>query len=134
MPAWSFDRRFRRALLNGLAEAAREPPPYPELRPKRSTVRARRRDGRDPRPGQRVNVWIAQRTPGRELLGETPPISRVAIDIAHPGAVLLDYRRRLAPGVLTRIARADGFERAAEFFAFLENAHGFPFAGFLYRW
>lgn len=133
MPAWSFQPRFRAALLNGLAEAAGEPPPFPELRPKRQTIRNRRRDGRDPKPGQRVGIWIAQRTPEREFLGQTPPIRRLELRVAHAGAFLLNGSR-LSAGAATKLARRDGFEDADEFAAFLERYHGLPFAGFRFRW
>jgi hypothetical protein len=134
MPAWSFRSRFRAPLSNGLAEAGRAPPPYPEIRPKRQTIRARRADGRDPEPGARVNLWIAQRTPGRIFLGTTPPIRRLWIRIPHVGDVQIEGLGAIAPGSVTRLARRDGFVSAREFFAFLEADHGFPFDGFLSRW
>lgn len=133
MPAWSFQTRFRFALLNGFAEIAGEPPPFPGHLSKRQTIRARRRDGLDPRPGERVRVWVAQRTPERELLGTTPPVRRFAIAIAHPGAIILEGHR-LAPGVITRLAHRDGFEGADALVVFLEDFHGFPFEGFVFRW
>jgi len=133
MPAWSFQPRFREALLQGLAEAVNNPPPFRGLRPKRQTIRHRREDGRDPRPGQECNLWIAQRTPEREFLGRTPAIVRQEIDIAHPGAVVL-HGSRIGPGSVTRIARLDGFEEADLLYEFLDVAHGFPFAGYVFRW
>ena len=123
--------------MNGLAEAEGRPPPYPELRPKRQTMRALWRNGRDPRPGQRCRLWLVMRTPERELLGETPPIARLPISIAHPGAVVFgvdEAATRLSVRGITRIARLDGFEGAGELFTFLEAYHGFPFVGFVFRW
>lgn len=134
MPAWSFKKRFRRELLNGLAHAVHKAAPFPGYRVKRQTIRALWRNGRDPRPGQECNLWIAQRTPGRELLGRTPPIFRQTINVAHPGSVLVHERFRLGPGAVTRLARLDGFEEAVELYEFLEATHGFPFAGYLFRW
>ena len=133
MPAWSFQARFRAALLNGLAEAEGRPPPYPELAPKRQTIRACWRNGRDPRPGQRCRLWLVMRTPERELLGETPPISRLPIRIPHAGAAILGPQR-IPRASVTRLARRDGFESAGELFTFLEAYHGFPFVGFVFRW
>lgn len=80
-----------------------------------------------------MRLWIAQRTPERELLGETPPIRRLAVAIPHRGAVILEAQR-LAPSSITRLARRDGFREAAELFGFVAFYHGFPFEGFVYRW
>lgn len=134
MPAWSFQPRFRLALANGLAEARREPPPYPGVRPKRQTIRALRRDGRDPRPGDAVRIWIAQRTPDREFLGTTPPlVKRLTIEVPHDGSVIVDLRWQTRAGI-TRLAHLDSLADWAELICFLEETHGLPFAGFVYRW
>lgn len=133
MPAWSFQPRFRFALLNGLAEVAGEPLPHPGHGIKRQTIRTQRRDGRDPVPGVQMRLWIAQRTPARELLGTTPPIQRLTIAIAHTGAVVLDGRR-LSPAAITALALRDRLAGARELIPFLEAYHGLPFAGYCFRW
>lgn len=133
MPAWSFQPRFRFALVNGLAEARGEPPPYPGHRSKRQTIRARRRDGRDPGPGQSMRLWIAQRTPERELLGITPPIQRLAIDVPHPGSFVVELRW-LTPAGITRLAHLDALDSSDELVGFLGTTHGFPFGGYVFRW
>jgi hypothetical protein len=133
MPAWSFRSRFRAALSNGLSQAAGDPPAYPGIRPKRQTIRAERRDGRDPEPGVEMRIWLDMRTPGRVFLGETPPISRVTLRIADWDHVEVDGRL-LNRAWQVRLARADGFEHDVEFLEFLEADHGFPFVGFRFRW
>lgn len=143
MPAWSFRSRFRAALSNGLAEAAGDPPPYPGIRPKRQTIRAERKDHRDPGVGVVMGIWLDQRTPGRVFLGETPPIrTRALIRIPHAGHVEVEEETYTAPAPVvilvaasvTKLARADGFETAEELFAFLGADHGFPFKGYRFRW
>ena len=131
MPAWSFRGRFRAALSNGLAEAAREPSEFLGIRPKRQTIRAARADGRDIKPGAEVNVWLDMRTPGRVFLGTTPPVRRVRVSIDDQVWI---EGAKLSPGGVTKLARADGFQTAAEMLAFIERDHGFPFVGFRFRW
>lgn len=133
MPAWSFQPRFRFALLNGLAEIAGEPLPYPGHRSKRQTLRALRADGRNPVPGEQMRLWMAQRTPQREFLGTTPPIQRFTLDVPYTGSALLELRWLTAAG-LTRLAHLDGFETADELFAFFADTHHLPFAGYCFRW
>lgn len=133
MSAWSFQPRFRFALLNGLAEIAGAPLPFPGHQVKRQTVRALRADGRDPLPGDPMRIWIAQRTPERELLGATPGVQRYRVEIPHAGSVVLELRWLTDAG-LTRLAHLDGFDSAQDFFAFFGEQHRFPFAGYCYRW
>lgn len=133
MPAWSFQPRFRFALANGLAQARNDPIPYPAHPIKRQTIRALRRDGLDPRPAQRVRIWVAQRTPEREFLGETPPVLRHRIEIPHARSVVLELRWLTHQGQ-ARLAQLDGFTNPAELFEFIATVHGFPFAGYCFRW
>lgn len=133
MPAWSFQPRFAFALANGLALCAHARPPFPGHRPKRQTIRKARRDGRDPIAGDRMNLWIAQRTPERRFLGTTPPIRRREIRIAHRDAVVVNGAR-LGMSAMAQLAVADGFPWRRELFEFIETTHGFPFVGFVYRW
>lgn len=138
MPAWSFQRRFRERLLNGLAEAEGRPPPYPEVPPKRQTIRAPRRDGRDPEPGQRVRLWIRQRTPEREFLGVTPRLRRRdGLEIDRLGLVWLERHsapRLFSKGASTRLARDDGFASLEDLLAWIDAVHGLPFHGYRFRW
>lgn len=137
MGAWSFHRRFRARLLNGLAEAHLQPPPFPGLRPKRQTIRAVRRDGRDPRPGEHMRLWIAQRTPTRELLGMTPPLRRRdPLEIDAEGLVWLGGGDRFlfSRSGSTRLARDDGFATYDELLEWVRAVHGLPFHGYRFRW
>jgi hypothetical protein len=135
VPAWSFRSEFHAPLANGLAQANGDPPPFPGIRPKRQTIRAIRRDGRDPLPGVEMGVWLDMRTPHRIYLGPTPPLrTRAAIRIPHPGDVQVEGLGTLAAGDVTKLARRDGFRDAAGLFEFIRKAHGFPFAGYRFRW
>lgn len=134
MPFWNFQNRFRLAIENGIAQAYGGPPIWPEVRPKRQTIRAERKDGRDPIKGDRVKLFVGMRTSGCELLGTTPPLTVAdTIYIGERGFVLRDDRR-LGRGAITAIARRDGFASADAFFDFFESVHAFPFFGVLYRW
>jgi len=81
-----------------------------------------------------MRIWLDMRTPGRVFLGETPPIrTRAAIRILHRGHVEIEGQVATA-GSVTKLARADGFEMAAELLDHLEADHGFPFVGYRFRW
>lgn len=151
MPAWSFRLQFRGALLNGLAQAAGDEPVVPLVLPKRQTIRKLWQNGHDPKHGDHVRLWIAQRTPERELLGKTPPVSRARIRIElleveewveapWPTAVLrvvLDGDE-LYPATVGRLARRDGFVDTSALVGFFQETHGLrpgrPFDGYLFRW
>ncbi len=117
---------------------------------KRQTIRAYRRDQRDPKPGDRLYLFTGQRTENCRRL--VAPIMRGLIRLKIPGLKLgtcvrcksthrieLRYRHGIpdvegGPCKVERLARLDGFTNAREMLEFLEKAHGLPFRGLLIRW
>lgn len=99
---------------------------------KRCTIRARRKDGRDPRAGQTLYLYTGMRTTVCRKLMETLCLSTepIAIEAWHNvivGTKPLDLAEE------ETLARADGFETSCDFFEFFEKAHGFPFYGLLIK-
>jgi hypothetical protein len=150
MPLLGFESRFAAAVENGVAAAHRRDALHPEVRPKRQTIRARRADGRDPKPGDTLYLYVGLRTKRVRKLGEVRcrRVERLRIaacrarvgrsgasgsftcSVAQPGC----RATRLDDAQLRRLARADGFENVEEFVAFFERRHGLPFDGYLIRW
>ena len=137
MPLVPFKDRFVPAVENGLAELEGRPLPHPGVRPKRQTIRAERRDGRDPQAGQTLYLYEKARTPAMRKLGEATCLKTMPIRIGKNATgrtvVLVGGgwpNRRNA----TLLARRDGFETDLELIAFIEEVHGLPFRGYAVRW
>lgn len=123
MPAFNYKKHLAPAVESGA---------------KRQTIRARRRDGRDPRPGDRLYHYTGMRTHSCRKLREDVLQSRQRILIRHRAdgsrmEVLIDGEC-LGDTQIKALATADGFTCAGEFFAFFRDEHGLPFEGYLYRW
>jgi hypothetical protein len=119
---------------------------------KRQTIRACRKDRRDPKPGQTLYLWtrLRHRTLPAIKLGEVTCKSVRSVMILEPHATgfspvrmgdrdhpyaLFDLDR---PAQL-ELAKADGFESCDELRAFIKKAHGLPFRrlpfwGLVIRW
>ena len=134
MPLIGFKSRFARGVENGVAAARSRPLPHRDVAPKRQTIRARRRDGRDPKVGDTLYLYTGLRTKAVRNLGEVQcrRVERLRID--RRGARVQVDGRALERRGLLRLARADGFTDVDEMIAFLEDLHGLPFRGFLIRW
>ncbi len=134
MPLLGFKSRFAQAVDNGVARVERRPVPHGRVSSKRQTIRARRRDGRDPKVGDTLYLYTGLRTRNVRKLGEVPcrRVKRVQID-RRGTRVRVDGLALNAEGV-RRLSRADGFRDAEQFLDFLEALHGFPFDGWLIRW
>lgn len=127
MPAFNFQLRFAQRVRLGLLR-----PDHPQA--KRQTIRARRADGRDPKPGQPLTLYTGQRTPLCMKLGETVLESRTPVRIA--GGDLYEVHAAgelLTPDRTVTLARADGFIDIDAFFSFF-SPRGEIFLGFIYRW
>ena len=99
---------------------------------KRQTVRAFRKDGRDPKPGQTLFHYTGMRTKACRKLREdecksTIPISIDTHIIAFDG-VPLSWTE------MEKTARADGFESFYDLRDFFWENHGLPFNGLLIEW
>lgn len=113
--------------------------PLVESGQKRQTIRAYRKDGRDPKVGDRLYLWTGLRQPGARKLGEAIVTNVRAVELNRHGALCLD-RMPIYPNRFNAIAQADGFNGTndvapmAEMIEWFENAHGLPFSGLLIEW
>lgn len=117
-----------------------------ELGRKCRSIRAPRKDGRDPKEGDRIQLYTGMRTKACEKLGEVT-CSRVRlVEIDHMG-VKVDGRLLYggdAPAYSgftdpcerydNDFARADGFDGFQDMCEFFEKTHGLPFKGLLIEW
>ncbi|WP_035238125.1 hypothetical protein [Desulfobacter vibrioformis] len=100
---------------------------------KRQTIRARRKDGKDPRPGQTLYHFYGLRTKYCRKLREDVCKSTEAITIEGRHNVVVGTIT-LSLAAETNLANADGFYTSIEFFDFFEKTHGFPFHGLIIKW
>lgn len=125
MAAFNFQSQFAARVRLGILH-----PDHPLA--KRQTIRAPRKDGRDPVPGDTAHLFTGMRTPFCLRLGEAVILRRRDIAIVS-GLVSLDGRI-LKPADQGALARADGFAHGSDFTSFFMERHGLPFHGFLYLW
>ena len=118
MPALNFKKVFKSKIAAGL---------------KRSTIRAFRKDGRDPRPGETLFLYTGMRTKACQKLGQETCRRARPIRIEAGGRILVDNQPLRARDRLT-LFRVDGFDRPGDFFEFFETTHGLPFEGVLIEW
>lgn len=106
---------------------------------KTQTIRAYRKDGRDPKVGQRVYLWTGLRQKGARRLGEGIVTKVAPVVISANGDVFVEGIR-LFPGELHRFARRDGFGTPGEqstgglMVEWFRRVHGLPFRGVVIRW
>ncbi len=116
MPSLGFQRRFVPLIRQGK---------------KKQTLRAYRRDRRDPRPGQTLFLFSGMRTIHCFLIRKVLCKSVFPVEIRYHEGVRVAHG---SPCKVERLARLDGFKNGAELFEFLEKTHGLPFRGLLIRW
>ncbi len=107
--------------------------PLVESGEKRQTIRAYRKDGRDPKGEDRLYFWTGLRRPGARKLGEATCVGSCEIWIGEESAIVVDGWA-LADFDRDRLARADGFGNAAELVEWFRANHGLPFRGLLIEW
>jgi len=118
MPTLNFQKRFA---------------PLVESGQKRQTIRARRVDMRDPKPGQTLYLYVGQRTKGCRKLGESVCKS-VHSTFIDRNMMILDGRQ-VSYCAASGIATANGFECVEDLVEFLEQQHHeLPFEGILICW
>ena len=117
MPAYNFQARF--------AELVRK-------RIKRQTIRARRKDGRVPKVGERLVAYTGMRTKKCSRLSEGVISAVLPVKISFSGIVL--DGRTLTPGEANSIAMLDGFQHANEMVGWFIDTHGHNFEGHLIQW
>lgn len=99
------------------------------------TIRAPRRDGRDPKPKDRLQLYTGMRTKACHKIGDAVCLNVVPVEIDAERVVLGRGagRSTLDGPYLEWFARLDGFGSWAEFRAFFE-ARGLPFRGNVILW
>ena len=119
--------------------------PLVESGEKRQTIRAYRKDGRDPKVGDTLYLYTGMRTKACRKLGEVVCNSAERLRINEDGGVSRHVFKRVDPfytaawaeydvGWCNRIARADGFNGLGEMRRWFEKTHGLPFEGLLIKW
>ncbi len=146
MPALNFQKQFVRAVeLGSLVREAKTwepdrslasireemasdfPDEFPlSLNPKFQTIRAYRKDGRDPKPGDTLYLFTAMRTKQCRKLGEVTCSGVVNVRVGKDSALSTSLRNAFA--------RTDGFRDYLEMLQWFEKTHGLPFKGLLIRW
>ena len=117
MPVFNFKKQFALDVESGK---------------KRQTIRAKRKDGRNPHVGDKLYLYVGMRTKGCRKLGEVicKEVHQILID--HDG-INFDGRW-LSLSEKHGMALVDGFRDFYEMKVFFHKEHGLPFEGLLYRW
>ena len=118
MPALSFKKQFADDVESGK---------------KRQTIRARRKDCRNPQPGQTLYLYTGMRTTSCRKLGEAECLSSEPITIEENLSVIVGCDN-LFHFDIVKLSRSDGFDNARCFYDFFRKTHGLPFYGFLIKW
>lgn len=106
--------------------------PLIESGAKRQTIRAKRKDGKNPHIGERLHLYTGLRTKSCRKLGEATCINVQEIAIFAAGIVLSGVW--LSTNDQECLARADGFDDFGKMSDFFEKEHGLPFWGLLIEW
>ena len=110
--------------------------PAVESRQKRQTIRARRKDGRRPVPGEQVRCYTGMRTSACRVLGDFTCFVVSSIQIYDDGervAIVVDGNR-LSFEETVALAKADGLNGRDDLIQFFSETHGLPFEGFITQW
>lgn len=112
---------------------------------KRRSIRARRKDGRDPKAGDALQLYTAMRQAGCRKLGDAKCVRVREVEINHMGVKIAGRQLYAGDAPAFRgspdpesydgdFARADGFGTFSEMVEFFEREHGLPFTGNLIEW
>lgn len=113
--------------------------PLVESGEKRQTIRAYRKDGRDPKVGDRLFLYTGARTRQCRKLGEATCSGIREVAISYGWGLKLN-RRSTSLAERRAFALADGFQSTDYYEPFgamckwFENTHGLPFRGLLIEW
>lgn len=118
MPALNFKKQFAPAV---------------ESWEKLQTIRARRKDGRDPLPGQPLYLYTGMRTKVCRKLGKTICKKTQPITIEENLDIIVGTHC-LSVGEEIELAEKDGFIDRVEFYQFFRDTHGLPFYGLIIKW
>jgi hypothetical protein len=130
MVALNFQKQFADAVQDGF---------------KRRSIRAPRKDGRDPKKGQALQLYTGMRTKVCRKLGDSIVARVRPVVIDHTG-ITLDGKPLYAGDAPAYqggpdaerydgdFARADGFDSFTDMADWFAKAHGLPFKGNLIEW
>jgi hypothetical protein len=127
MALFGYKKRFAPMVENGLKEH-----PDPNVRIKRQTIRAKRRDGRNAHPGETLHHFTGLRTKSCRKLGMSICKSVEEITIESHGINVAGTWLRRAD--VENLAYDDGFDSFEQMLAFFEKEHGLPCWGLLTKW
>lgn len=121
MAAYNFRKEFSGKVRNGR---------------KRCTIRAKRKNGYLPRPGEQIDLYTGMRSKGCKKL------RTVKVKSVRPITIVCDHERThiaidglsLSWPEIRQLARADGFSSVAEFRGFFEEMHGTQAHLYLIEW
>lgn len=99
---------------------------------KRCTIRKKRKDDQDPKPGQTLFLYTGMRTKCCRKLREDICLESVPILIDQSGTRLNGLS--LHPVDEYKLAKADGFKSVREYLDFFLKGAGTQFEGFLIKW
>jgi hypothetical protein len=112
---------------------------------KRRSIRAPRKDGRDPKPGVDLQLYTGMRQPSCRKLGDATCTRVRPVEIDYTG-IKIEGRNLIAGAAPAYqgapdperydgdFARADGFDSFQDMREWFERQHGLPFNGFLIEW
>jgi hypothetical protein len=122
MPLLNYKKQFAPMVLDGS---------------KRQTIRARRKDGKDPKPGDTLYNRTGLRTKKCVHLNEPTCKSVEEISISPTGSLITIDEVLLSLAEMEHLAWDNGFRSlnpAWEMINFFENVLGLPFSGLLIKW
>jgi hypothetical protein len=105
---------------------------------KTTTIRAKRKDGRDPKMGDMLALYTGLRTKAARLLRRETCFAVDPIMI-QPSIAENDHLVWVGDVMLNNegvaaMARQDGFASAEEFIGYFRKSYGLPFNGYLIGW
>lgn len=118
MPALNFKTRFAKAVAAG---------------EKTQTVRAIRKDGRDPKVGDNLYLYTGMRTKQCRKIADARCISVEPVVIDQPDVIQI-CGTDLPLVNRINFAYADGFASLHDLVSFFRETHGLPFMGLLIKW
>jgi len=106
--------------------------PMVESGKKRQTIRAYRKDGGNPKKGDKLYLYTGLRTKGCRKLKEVVCKATLGVIIDEETMYLESFS--LSKSAKKTVAILDGFKNYDEFQSFFEKIYGLPFYGLLITW
>lgn len=132
MPLLGFKKQFATMVELGLKVQTTAVPGTAEAIIKRQTIRAKRKDGRNPHVGDTLYLYTGLRTKACRKLGEAVCVIVEEIVISKYGPIVAG--NYLSVDDASDLAFEDGFKCYGDMLDFFEKEHGLPFWGLLIKW